>query len=85
MTTDITVTLSRRTSAFGIVKAVEKALMDSPDYQHPSGCATIFVVQALPYHVGTHSHANPWSPSYPTAEQAAARIFEHTGIKVVLE
>ncbi len=75
-----TVQVSKWTSTYGIVKACEQALLASRDYAHKSGCATIFVVQALPYTAGITG--DPWSKNFPTVAQVIERIRERTGIVV---
>lgn len=55
--------ISQYASAMGVVKAAEEAVLT-----HSKLADRIFIVQALPYIVG--SNGDPWSPRYPTRDQA---------------
>lgn len=65
--------VSRYASAAGVVRAVEEALMSVTDREctYPNGerGPLIYMIQALPYTVGTYQ--SPWSPNYPSALAAA--------------
>jgi hypothetical protein len=78
--------VSDHTSAFGVVQAVEKALMATNvrEVSYPNGqkVPMAFVIQSLPYHVGTHSHSDPWSDRYPTLRQAVALCQEHVPVQI---
>jgi hypothetical protein len=78
--------VDEHTSAFGVVcKAVEALLAtDMPDVIQPNGQKTpmAFVVQSLPYAVGTHAHSDPWGDNYPTLRQAIALCQEHAPVQI---
>lgn len=79
--------LSRHLSAFGVVREVEKALMDVTDRMVtlPSGepCHMVHIVGALQYAVGTFR--SPWAPDYPTRDEAVQRCMEQAPVQIVLE
>jgi hypothetical protein len=80
----IGIEVSRHASAMGVVQAVEKALTDVTDrevtFDNGESCDLIFVIQALPYFVG--SNGNPWSPHYPTGAQAVALCEQHAPVEI---
>jgi hypothetical protein len=76
----LTITVSRKTSPWGVFHAVAKALDADPRRDHPSGVPTCIIRQALdPCGV---RHRDPWGPQ-PTAEEVAKEIREQADVEVV--
>ena len=88
MQTIASIKLSKHTSQFGIVKAVED-LMLSPGFPTEMegrngrrSVPTIFVVQALPY--VANIKGDPWSPNYPSQAAVVEACRDGAGVEVIL-
>lgn len=81
----IGVTVSKHDSAFGVVRKVVEALMDVS--RREVTCLhtgerihMIYVVQALPFFARTGT--DPWSPLYPTRDEAIVACTIHAPVEV---
>ncbi len=80
----IGIKLSKHESAFGVVRAVEQALMELTEREveldNGDRCPLIYIIQAIRWEVGTYR--DPWSKSYPTFEEAVRKCRESTPVEI---